>query len=171
MTNDNIIKFNDILPTIDKSCFIAHTAVISGDTHIGEDSNIWYGCVLRGDVDKIRIGKRTNIQDLTMVHVSSFDNATIIGDDVTIGHSAVIHACEINDGAFVGMQACIMDGAVIEKGAMVAAGSLVTAGKRVPSGELWAGRPAKFMRKLTDEDYKHMKWSSSHYVKLSKKYM
>ena len=157
-------------PQIDESCFIAETAVITGDVVIGQDSNVWYGVVMRGDVNNIVIGQRTNIQDLTMVHVSSFGHNTEIGDDVTIGHSAVIHACKIGDGAFVGMQACVMDGAVIEDGAMVAAGALVPPGKVVPKGALWAGRPAKFMRDLTEDDYKHMAWSASHYVKLSKAY-
>lgn len=159
------------MPVIDDSAFLAGTCVITGDVEIGAESSVWFGCTLRGDVNYIRIGKRTNIQDHSMIHVSSFGHATIIGDDVTVGHMALLHACTIEDGAFVGMKACVMDGAVIEKGAMVAAGALVPPGKRVPSGELWAGSPAKLMRALTDKDREHMAWSAAHYVRLASDYL
>lgn len=165
-----ILPYKNILPRIDQSAYIADNAVITGDVVIGEDSNIWFGCTLRGDVNNIRIGARTNIQDHTMIHVSSFGHNTEIGDDVTVGHMALLHACKVGNGAFIGMKACIMDGAVVEDRAMVAAGALVTPGKIVPSGELWAGSPARFMRKLTAEDFKHMEWSAAHYVRLSREY-
>lgn len=159
------------IPVIGKNVFLAENAVIIGDVVIGDDSNIWYGCVLRGDVNNIVIGQRSNIQDGTVLHVSSFGHNTTIGDDVTIGHMALLHACAIGNGAFIGMKACVMDGATVEADAMVAAGTLVTPGKRIPSGQLWGGSPAKFMRDLTSEDKKLMTWSSSHYVKLAKDYM
>lgn len=165
-----ILPYKDTTPQIDESAYIADNVVITGDVEIGADSNIWYGCTMRGDVNNIVIGKRTNIQDMTMIHVSSFGHNTEIGDDVTVGHCALLHACKVGNGGFVGMQACVMDGAVVEEGAMLAAGALLPPGKVVPKGELWAGRPARFMRKLTAEDYKHMKWSSEHYVKMSKEY-
>lgn len=165
-----IIPYKGTLPNIHKTCFIAPNAYIIGDVEVGEDSNVWYGCTIRGDVNNIVIGKRTNIQDHTMIHVSSFGYNTEIGNDVTVGHAAILHACKVGNGAFVGMQACVMDGAVVEEKAMVAAGALVPPGKTIPSGELWAGSPARFMRKLTEDDFKHMQWSSSHYVKLSKEY-
>lgn len=166
-----LIPFKTIMPRIGNNVFVAPNVPIIGDVEIGDDSSIWYNCVLRGDVNSIKIGKRTNIQDGTIVHVSSFGLGTVIGDDVSVGHMAVLHACTIEDGAFVGMKACVMDGAVVEKRAMVAAGALVTRGKRVPMGQLWGGSPAKFMRDMTDEENKYLEWSSSHYVKLAKNYL
>ncbi len=166
-----LIPFKNILPRIGNNVFIAPNVPIVGDVDIGDDSSIWFNCVLRGDVNSIRIGQRTNIQDGTVIHVSSFGLGTVVGDDVTVGHMALLHACTIEDGAFVGMMTCVMDGAVVEKGAMVAAGALVTPGKRVPAGQLWGGSPAKFMRELTEEDKKHVAWSSAHYVKLAQNYL
>jgi carbonic anhydrase/acetyltransferase-like protein (isoleucine patch superfamily) len=165
-----ILPYKDTEPEIDARAFIAPTATIIGRVTIAEEAGIWFGCTLRGDVNEIRIGKRSNIQDHTMIHESSFGHATIIGDDVTVGHMALLHACTVESGAFVGMKACLMDGAVVEEGAMVAAGALVSPGKRVPKGQLWAGAPARYMRDLTEEDYKHMTWSAAHYVKLAAEY-
>lgn len=166
-----ILPYKDIIPRIDETAFIAPTASVIGRVTIGADSGVWFGCTLRGDVNDIIIGERTNIQDGTVIHESSFGQATIIGNDVTVGHMALLHACTVENNAFIGMKACVMDGAAVQEYAMVAAGALVTAGKTVPSGELWAGSPAKFMRRLTDEDYKHMEWSAKHYVKLAKDYI
>ncbi|MCB9991345.1 MAG: gamma carbonic anhydrase family protein [Rhodospirillales bacterium] len=168
--NALIQPYKETLPEIAGDAFIAANAVIIGDVKIGTQSSIWYGCTLRGDVNRIRIGARSNIQDHSMIHVSSFGHATIIGDDVTVGHMALLHACTLEDGSFVGMKACIMDGAVVEKGAMVAAGALVPPGKRVVSGQLWAGTPARFMRDLSEDDRKHMTWSAAHYVRLAQEY-
>ena len=141
-----ILPYKGIQPKIDPGVFLAPSAAVIGDVEIGPETNIWWGCVVRGDMNIIRIGRRVNIQDLTMVHVDSRKYGTFIGDNVTIGHSAVIHACTLEAGSLVGMDACVMDGAVVESGAMVAAGSLVTPGKTVPAGQLWAGRPARFVR-------------------------
>ena len=120
-----ILPYKDVIPKIDESAFIAQNATVIGRVSIGADSSIWYGCILRGDVNDIMIGERTNIQDGTVIHESSFGHASIIGDNVTVGHMALLHACTIKDGAFIGMKACIMDGAVVEEGAMGAAGALV----------------------------------------------
>lgn len=166
-----IRKFGDHTPVISKSAFIAENAVVIGQVSIGEESSLWYGCTARGDVNDIKIGARTNIQDHTIIHVSSTSQGTYIGDDVTIGHGCIIHACTIGDGAFIGMQACIMDDALVEGGAMLAAGSLVTSGKTIPAGQLWGGRPAKYMRDLTEDEMKFLKFSADRYVKLSRKYL
>ena len=166
-----IIPYKETVPKIGDDAFTAPNAYIIGDVEIGQGSSIWFGCTLRGDVDNIIIGSGSNIQDHTMIHVSSFGHNTEIGDNVTIGHSCLLHACKIGNGGFVGMQSCIMDGAVIESGAMLAAGSLLPPGKIVPSGQLWAGRPAKYMRDLSDEDIKHMSWSAAHYMKLAEDYI
>ncbi|MDH5723550.1 MAG: gamma carbonic anhydrase family protein [Alphaproteobacteria bacterium] len=158
------------MPKIAQSAFIAPSASIIGDVEIGEDTSIWYNCVVRGDTHNIRIGKSTNIQDGSIVHVTQDGHNTIIGDHVTIGHSAIIHACTVEDFGFVGMQACMMDGAVVEEYAMLAAGALLTPNKRVPKGQLWAGRPAKYVRDLTQEELDYIKWSAPHYVELGQEH-
>ena len=163
--------FNDISPKIDDDAFIAENAVVIGDVTINKDSSIWYNCVLRGDVNDIKIGERTNIQDGTVIHVSSTTQGTYIGNDVTVGHMALLHACTIGNRAFIGMKACVMDDAIVEEDSMVAAGALVTSGKVVKSGELWAGSPAKFMRKLTEKELEFLIFSAKRYVDLSKKYV
>ena len=166
-----IKPYKDITPTIDLSTFVAETAVIIGDVTLGAESSIWYGCVLRGDVNNIIIGARTNIQDGTVIHVSSTTQGTYIGDDVTVGHMALLHACTIGNRAFIGMKACVMDDAVVEDEAMVAAGALVTPGKRVPKHQLWGGSPARFMRDLTSEEIEFLQFSADRYVKLSRTYL
>ncbi len=163
--------FKNISPKIDASAFIAENAVVIGDVAIGAESSIWYNCVLRGDVNNIKIGARTNIQDGTVIHVSSTTQGTYIGDDVTVGHMALLHACTIGNRSFIGMQACVMDDTVIEDEAMVAAGSLVTSGKKIPSHQLWGGRPAQYMRGLTRDEIEFLKFSASRYVKLSRSYL
>ncbi len=166
-----ILPFEGKSPIIHPSCFIAPLAAVSGDVVIGENSNVWFNCVVRGDVNEIRIGRDTNIQDGTVIHVATHGQGSYIGDRVTVGHMALIHACTVEDDAFVGMQACVMDGAKIESWAMVAAGSLVTPDKIVPSGQLWAGRPARYVRDLNDEDRARMKWSWAHYVTLAQRHV
>ena len=166
-----ILPFKGVHPRIPATAFIAPTAVVIGDTEIGEEANLWFGVIVRGDVNVIRIGARTNIQDGTIVHAATDTFGTYIGADVTIGHAAVIHACTIEDRAFIGIKAVVMDGAVVEPGAMVAAGALVAPGKRVPSGELWAGSPARFRRKLGPKDEREFGWIAAHYVKLAAAYL
>jgi carbonic anhydrase/acetyltransferase-like protein (isoleucine patch superfamily) len=165
-----IYPYRGISPKIHETAFIAPSASIIGDVEIGEGTNIWYNCVLRGDVYNIKIGKNTNIQDGTVVHTTSDFQGTYIGDGVTVGHSAILHACTVEDFGFVGMQACVMDGAVVESMAMLAAGALLTPGKRVPKGQLWAGRPAKFMREMTEEENRYILWSAEHYRKLGQEH-
>jgi carbonic anhydrase/acetyltransferase-like protein (isoleucine patch superfamily) len=147
-----IVPYQRIIPTISSDSFVAPGVFVSGAVTILADASVFPGCVLRGDVASIHVGRRTNIQDCTVVHVSSDDGPTCIGDDVTVGHHCLIHACRLEDRCFIGMRATVMDKAVVETGAMVAAGALVTPGKRVPAGELWAGSPAKKMRDLSPEE-------------------
>ncbi len=165
-----IMAYRGKRPEIAADAFIAPDAVIIGDAVIGALSSVWFGCAVRADDNFIRIGARTNIQDGTVIHVESTALPTIIGDDVTVGHMALIHACTLEDGCFVGMAATVMDGAVVESGAMVAAGALVTPGKRVASGELWAGSPARKWRDLTDHERATLTDSAAHYVELARGY-
>jgi carbonic anhydrase/acetyltransferase-like protein (isoleucine patch superfamily) len=166
-----ILPFRGILPRIDPSAFIAPGVNLAGDIEIGPGSSIWLGCQLRGDVNIIRIGEKVNLQDGSVVHVSSKGQGTLIGDRCTIGHMALLHDCILEDDSFVGMNACVMDGAVVESYAMVAAGALVTPGKRIPAGELWGGRPAKFMRKLTDAEHAEIDRLANLYFDLSRDYL
>lgn len=166
-----ILPFQHWTPKIDPSAFIAANATVIGNVEIGAESSVWFGCVVRGDVHEIRIGKRSNIQDGTIVHVTGERFGTYIGDGVTVGHAAVLHACTLEDNSFIGMGAVILDGAVVESGAMVAAGAMVPPGKRVKAGELWAGNPAKLMRPLRPEDLDFFPVSADNYVKLSRQYM
>lgn len=164
-----IVPWNGILPTVHDSAFLAPTAVVIGDTHIGAGANIWFGCVLRGDINRIRVGARVNLQDGSVVHVSG--NAPCeIGDEVSIGHMALVHGCTLQPNCFIGMKACVMDGVVVESGAMVGAGALVTPGKRVPSGELWAGSPAKKLRDITEKDLKEFARVAASYAQRGAKY-
>lgn len=166
-----ILPFKGITPTIHPDAFIAPGAVIIGDVEIGKDSNIWFGCVLRGDVQSIRVGERTNIQDATVVHVTRVTGPTHIGSGITIGHQALIHACTLEDDCFVGMGATLMDGAIVQSGGMLAAGALLTPGKTVPKGELWAGNPAKHFRAMKQDEIDWIGGSAQHYVELSKHYI
>lgn len=177
----NILPFRGLMPKIAPDTFIAQNAVIIGDVEIGPGSSVWYGCVLRGDVNKIRVGRNTNIQDGTVVHVNhdpagdyretSGGMATHIGDGVVIGHMALLHACTLEDGCFIGMRAVVMDQAVVESRAMVAAGALVTPGKRVTSGRLWVGSPAKPARDLTRQELDQIPYLAKHYTDVGGEYL
>lgn len=169
-TTGLILPYGDKTPVIAENAFVAPNATIIGDTEIGSEASIWFNVVLRGDVNFIRVGARTNIQDGTVVHVSSTDHPTLIGRDVLIGHLAMIHACTLEDQCFVGMSATVMDGAVVEEGAMVAAGALVPPGKRVGAGQLWAGTPAKYVRDLTPAESESFPEQIQRYVDLGQKY-
>jgi carbonic anhydrase/acetyltransferase-like protein (isoleucine patch superfamily) len=162
----------DKAPVVDKSAFVAPSASVIGDVQVGVGSSIWYGCVLRGDVNSISVGSGTNIQDNSLVHVAKSNLSgkvlpTIIGDNVTVGHSAVLHGCTVEDEAFVGMGATLLDGVVVEKHGMVAAGALVRQNTKIPSGEVWGGNPAKFLRKLTEEEIAFISQSATNYTNLA----
>lgn len=165
-----ILPFKGVSPTVHPDAFVAATAAVIGDVVIGAGSSIWFGCSVRGDVHEIRIGERTNVQDGSVVHVTRGKFGCYIGSDITIGHGAIIHACVLEDGSFVGMGATVMDGAVVESQAMVAAGALVTPGKRVKRGELWAGSPARFLRRLTPEELAGFPVQAAHYAELAREY-
>lgn len=166
----NILPFEGYTPVIHETAFIAPSADVIGNVEIGADSSVWYSCVLRGDVNEIRIGARTNIQDGTIIHVATHGQGAYIGDDVSIGHMAVIHACTLESGSFVGMKACVMDGAKVESGGLVAAGALVPPGRVVKSGEVWAGVPAKNIRDIGPSEKQMMDWTAPHYVTLAKRH-
>ena len=155
-------------PEIDDRAFIAPTAAVVGAVRIGAYSSIWYQVTVRGDNNYIIIGSGTNIQDNSCIHISSREFPTIIGNNVSVGHSALVHACTLEDYSFVGMGAIVMDGAVIESGAMLAAGGMLTPGKRIPSGELWAGRPARKMRILTPQDIADNLRIARHYIEVGR---
>ena len=164
----HIAAFLDHVPEIDDRTFIAPTAVVVGAVRIGADSSIWYQVTARGDTNYIIIGAGTNIQDNSCIHISSREFPTIIGNHVSVGHSALVHACTLEDHSFVGMGAIIMDGAVIESDAMLAAGAMLTPGKRIPSGELWAGRPARKFRTLTPQDISDNRRIARHYIEVGR---
>jgi carbonic anhydrase/acetyltransferase-like protein (isoleucine patch superfamily) len=172
----NPIPFHGKTPLIDPTAFVAPGARLIGDIEIGPESSIWYNCVLRGDVNRIRIGARTNIQDGTVLHVDSprpgheAGHPTLIGDEVLIGHMAMVHGCVLHDRAFVGLGAIVMDGCAIGSDAMLAAGALLTQGKVIPAGQLWAGRPAKYVRDLNEADLAGMRAGVAHYVELAKRH-
>jgi len=165
-----ILPYKGVRPRIHASVFLANATII-GDVEIAEDASIWFGVTIRGDVNAIRIGARTNIQDGTVIHCTGGLTNTIIGADVTVGHLALLHGCTLEDRAFVGMQACVMDKAVVESGAMVAAGALVTPGKVVKAGELWAGNPAQKIRDITEKDLAVMEHTIPHYRRLARQYL
>jgi carbonic anhydrase/acetyltransferase-like protein (isoleucine patch superfamily) len=171
-----LIALEDKRPVIADSAFIAPGCVIVGDVTIGEESSIWYNCVLRADVSRIVIGARTNVQDGSVIHCDGPDPRrpdgypTLIGDDVLIGHMAMVHGTILHDRAFVGLSTTVMNGCVIESDGMLAAGALLPPGKRIPSGELWGGRPAAKMRDLPEMALAEMRLGVAHYVHNAKRH-
>ena len=171
-----LIALEDKRPVIADSAFIAPGCVIVGDVTIGEESSIWYNCVLRADVSRIVIGARTNVQDGSVIHCDGPDPRrpdgypTLIGDDVLIGHMAMVHGTILHDRAFVGLSTTVMNGCVIESDGMLAAGALLPPGKRIPSGELWGGRPAAKMRDLPEMAVAEMRLGVAHYVHNAKRH-
>jgi carbonic anhydrase/acetyltransferase-like protein (isoleucine patch superfamily) len=172
-----ILPFDGKTPRIADDVFVAETATVIGDVEIGARSSLWYGAILRGDLNWIRVGRNTNIQDGTIVHVNheraGFPGGepTTIGDNVLIGHLALIHACTIEDEAFIGMRAVVMDRAVVERGAMIAAGSVVTPGKVIEAGQLWAGTPARYVRDVSPEMRAENAYLVDHYCELAATYL
>ncbi|MBB5014198.1 gamma carbonic anhydrase family protein [Rehaibacterium terrae] len=174
----NLRPFQGITPTLGQRVWIDPGAHVIGDVVIGDDSSVWPGTVIRGDVNRIRIGARTNVQDGAIVHVTHegpFTRPgglpTIIGDDVTIGHGAVIHACTLEDVCLVGMHATVLDGATVRKHGFVGAGAVVSPGKTVGEGELWLGSPARMVRRLSDREIEALHYSAQHYVRLKDRYL
>lgn len=175
-----ILEYNGKRPSIHSSAFIAENAVLSGDVVIEEGASIWYGCVLRGDVAKIVIGKNSNIQDNTVIHgtrpfhkhnkTGAGGGATIIGENVTVGHACILHATSLQNNSFIGMGSILMDLSIVEEDAMLAAGTLLAPKKIVKTGELWGGSPARFMRNLTKEEIEYTKISAENYKNLAAEY-
>lgn len=165
-----LVPFLNHKPIVHPSAWIAPNATLIGEVEIGAGAGIWYNVVLRGDGPGIKIGENSNIQDGTVVHVSYRRSGTVVGANVTVGHMAMLHACTIEDGAFIGMHSTVLDDVVVESGAMVAAGAVVPPGKRVKRGELWAGNPAKMIRELGERELLMFKSSVRHYRELAKAY-
>lgn len=164
-----ILKFKEFYPKLDKNAWAAPSADLIGNIEIGEDSSVWFGCVLRADINKIRVGKKSNIQDLSMIH-TDVHTQTIIGDNVTIGHKVMLHGCTIEDNCLIGMSATILDDAVISEGSIVGANSLVTSGKKFPPRSLIMGSPAKVVKELTKEDVDKLILHAQHYVEYKNQY-
>ncbi len=158
-----ILKFKEFYPVIAQSAWVAPSADVIGQVTMGENSSIWFQCVIRADVSTVTIGKNSNIQDLSMIH-TDVNSQTIIGDNVTIGHKVMLHGCKIEDNCLIGMSATILDNAVIGKGSIVGANSLVTAGKVFPANSLIMGSPAKVVKQLNDEDEQGLINHAAHYV-------
>lgn len=160
-----IYELNRVCPIVTAGAFIAPNASVIGDVVIGESSSIWFGVVVRGDVFPIRIGARTNIQDNSVVHVTGGKTSTMIGDDVTVGHGAIVHGCKIGNRCLVGMGSIVLDGAVIDDECFIAAGALVPPGMHVPSRSMVMGRPGKVVRALRAEELEAIDFASRDYVR------
>ena len=160
----------EIYPTLDDSTYIAHGVCIIGDVHIGANSSVWFNSVIRGDVNYVRIGDNTNIQDGSICHVTREKHPLIIGNGVTIGHAATLHGCTIEDNVLIGMGAVVLDGVVVEEGAMVAAGAVVPPYKVVKAGEVWAGNPAQKLRDIKPAEAEYLLFSGPYYAEIAKTY-
>ncbi len=163
--------YKGIYPKIHPTVYLSENVFVIGDVEIGEDSSVWFGSVVRGDVNYIRIGKRTNIQDNSVVHVTHDTHPTVIGDNVTVGHRVILHGCTLGNNILVGMGAVIMDGVQIEDFVLVGAGALITPNKKIPSGVLVAGFPAKVVRELKDDEIKMIEQSATNYVNYKNEYL
>jgi carbonic anhydrase/acetyltransferase-like protein (isoleucine patch superfamily) len=163
--------FDGKTPRLGRGVFLAETAAVIGDVEIGDDSSVWYATVLRGDVMAIRIGARTSVQDGTVVHVTGGKLGTTIGSDCTIGHSAIVHACVVEDGCLIGMGSTILDGARIGRGSLVGAGALVTPGTDIPAGSLVLGAPARVVRPINLKEREQIEAGAAHYVELARRYL
>lgn len=174
---DKVRAYNGVLPKLGARVYVDPAATVIGDVELDDDVSIWPGAVVRGDVESIRIGARTSIQDGAVLHVTHDGPYTpggspcIVGADVTVGHVAVLHACTIEDCCLIGMHATVLDGAVVKRHAFVGAGALVAPGKVVGEGELWIGNPARRVRKLSDREIEALRYSAQHYVQLKDDYL
>ena len=165
-----ILSYNGKQPKISEDVWIAPGAMVIGDVEIGSGSSVWFNTVIRGDDNPVRIGERVNVQDGCVIHVHSEFQGTYIGNDITIGHMCLLHACNINDNAFIGMGSIVLDECTVQSGGMLAAGAMLTPRKTVKTGELWAGRPAKLMRNLTRVEIDNFEWSSQNYTERAREY-
>lgn len=172
------MAYQGVSPNIASNVFIAPSADVIGDIVVGENSSIWFGVVIRADVNAIRVGKNTNIQDMSMIHVTHYTkadksdgNPTIIGDNVTIGHRVMLHGCTIKDACLIGMSSTILDGAIIAEESIVGAGSLITKNKVFPPRSLIMGNPAKLVRELTPEEIASLYQSADNYIKFMATYL
>ncbi len=163
--------YKGVFPKVHPSVYLSDNVYVIGDVEIGEDSSVWFGSVIRGDVNYIKIGKRTNIQDNSVVHVTHDTHPTIVGDNVTVGHRVILHGCLLGNNILVGMGAVIMDGVEIEDYVLVGAGALITPNKKIPSGVLVAGVPAKIVRDLREEEIKLIEESAENYVRYKNEYL
>jgi carbonic anhydrase/acetyltransferase-like protein (isoleucine patch superfamily) len=166
-----IRSYDDKQPLIHETAFIADDAVVIGDVVIGEDASVWYGSVVRGDVNYIRIGARTNIQDLTVMHVTSHTHPTVLEDEITVGHRVVLHGCHVESRCLIGIGAILLDGVRVGTNSLVAAGSLLTPGTQIPPRSLVMGSPARVKRELTDDELVTLDRSWQTYVELKNKYL
>jgi carbonic anhydrase/acetyltransferase-like protein (isoleucine patch superfamily) len=166
-----IHAFDGHVPKLGRGVFVADTASVIGDVEIGDESSIWYSTVVRGDVMPIRIGARTSIQDGTVIHVTSDFSGTIVGDDCTVGHAAIIHACTVEDFCLIGMGAILLDGCRIGRGSLVGAGALVTPGTDIPPQSLVIGSPAKVRRTINAKEREQIEFGAKHYVELARRYL
>jgi carbonic anhydrase/acetyltransferase-like protein (isoleucine patch superfamily) len=165
-----ILEHKGIMPQLDDSVFLAPGACVIGDVQVGENSSLWFNVIVRGDVNFIRIGSRSNIQDGSVIHVTRETHPTVIGDDVTVGHSVTLHGCTVHDGSLVGIGAIVLDGAVIGASSLVAAGSVVAPGTQVPPRSLVMGSPARVKRVLTEDECKNIHAIADRYVRYQEDY-
>ncbi len=169
--NSKMIKsFENLAPKIHETAFIAENAVVIGDVEIGAESSIWFGSILRGDVNYIRIGARTNIQDASVIHVSSKTHPTVLEDEITLGHRVTLHGCYVETGCLIGIGAILLDGVRVGRNSLVAAGSLLTPNTQIPPRSLVMGSPAKVKRKLGEDEIKNLEKFWQNYVSLSRIY-
>ena len=164
------LSFGGIAPTIDSEAWVAPGAIVTGDVHVGAHASLWFGTVVRGDVHHVRIGARTNIQDLCVVHVTRDRFPALIGDDVTVGHHATVHGCRVGDGALIGIGAIVLDGADVGEEALVGAGSVVPPNMKVPAGAVVMGTPARVVRMLGPAERADQREQARHYVELAARY-
>jgi carbonic anhydrase/acetyltransferase-like protein (isoleucine patch superfamily) len=175
---NSLRPYRDVFPGLGARVYIDPDASVIGDVVLGDDVSVWPQTVIRGDVNFVRIGARTNVQDGTVIHVSHDGPhaklggfATVIGEDVTIGHKAILHACQVEDAVLIGMGAIVLDGALVKKHAFIGAGALVPPGRTVGEGELWIGSPARKVRMLSDAEIEGLHYSAQHYVRLKGEYL
>jgi carbonic anhydrase/acetyltransferase-like protein (isoleucine patch superfamily) len=165
-----LYSYKGVSPRLGRGVFIAPGAAVIGDVELGDDSSVWFGAVIRGDEMPIRFGKRTNLQDGSVVHITGGKAKTTVGDDVTVGHMVLLHGCTVGDAVLIGMGSVLLDGAVVEDGAVIAAGSLVSPRTRIPARSLAMGRPARVVRPVTDEDTRWILDAGRHYVEYARSF-